>query len=61
MTYTVKISGAVVTDITKIEVTSMDTGKSWVMDGKEYFETFGQDDGRWFLEGAPHMIAVPLH
>jgi len=59
--YTVKISGAKVTNKTVIEVTSMDSGKTSHMSGKEFFEHFGELEGQEILEGyAPHIVAVPV-
>ena len=59
--YTVKISGAKVTNQTTIEVTFIDNGSRVIMLGKEFFEYFGQLEGREILEGyAPHIVAVPV-
>lgn len=59
--YTVKISGAKVTNQSTIEVTYIDNGKTLIMLGKEFFDHFGQLEGQEILEGyTPHIVAVPV-
>ena len=59
--YIVKISGAKVTNKSTIEVTFIDTGKTLIMLGSEFFDHFGKLEGQEILEGyAPHIVAVPV-
>lgn len=46
----------------KIEVTSIDTGKTEIMSKKEFFETFGKDEGKEILKGhSPNIVAIELN